>query len=206
MKDELNSDTSDFSSIGDSKQSKDSNLHELTQFILEELSKNHPKALSIEELAAGFNINKRTVYYVTNVMMGLGFVEKSGVGKIVWADSNIDCYLSEDNSEEINPKLVNKNEDLINKKKVLEEEIRKEEEEMAKIGSQNKILDHSFIVKEDVLDIQNEDENKVNFLVRSPKGTLVDVFGDVSNYGIEMTSVDERIEVYFIDKDEEDEK
>lgn len=191
----LLSSTSENSSQFNSTSRNENTLYELTQFILQQLSEKHPNPVEISDLTKKFGIAKRTVYYVTNVMMGLGFVQKSGVGKISWCSSNISNYLNE-------PDIIKKeNIDALKKRKEeLIKEIKLEDIMMQEMGKSIENIRESYVIKKDIINLKSV-KGKVCFLVKTPERTYMDVSIEPPNFYLELTSKEGKVEAFFIEDD-----
>ncbi|KAF7703766.1 Transcription factor E2F6 [Cucumispora dikerogammari] len=173
-------------------------IQDLTQTILRELSHKHPDPVDISCLASNYGISKRTVYYVTNVMMGLGLIAKAGVGKISWCSSNIFDYINEktSNEEENISLLRGKREELI-------KTIEREDALIQEMGMSDQIANDSYVIKQDILELKCI-EQKVCFLIRTPEETYIDTSTDSTNYFFELKCIDDRAEAFFIEHDSTD--
>ena len=68
---------------------QDNSLAQLTQNFLNYIKNKGRINISINELVKDLNVKKRRIYDITNVLQGIGYLEKKGKNEILWIkDSN----------------------------------------------------------------------------------------------------------------------
>ena len=167
---------------------QDNSLAQLTQNFLNYIKNKGRINISINELVKDLNVKKRRIYDITNVLQGIGYLEKKGKNEILWIkDSNsitIPNFTSSSKDEITSENYISnytelKKElgDLKKQKSTIEDNLNKYREEFKLISQKNEFPKYGYITFDDITDLSIND--KVNFMiVKAPKGTLINVIDD----------------------------
>ena len=167
---------------------QDNSLSQLTQSFLSYIKKKGRVKISINELVEDLNVKKRRIYDITNVLQGIGYIQKIGKNEILWikdnntisipnyTNSSKDEMASENYISNIN-QLKKELEDLKTQKNNIEENLNKYREEFKLISEKNEFPKYGYITFNDITELSKNE--KVNFmLIKAPKGTLINVIDD----------------------------
>jgi len=167
---------------------QDNSLSQLTQSFLYYIKKKGRVRISINELVEDLNVKKRRIYDITNVLQGIGYLQKIGKNEILWIkDSNSisipNCTNSSKDEMASENYISNLNqfkkelEDLKTQKNNIEENLNKYREEFKLISEKNEFPKYGYITFNDIAELSKNE--KVNFmLIKAPKGTLINVIDD----------------------------
>ena len=167
---------------------QDNSLSQLTQSFLDYIKKKGRIRISINELVEDLNVKKRRIYDITNVLQGIGYLQKIGKNEILWIkDSNTISIPNGTNSSKDEmasenyisnySQLKKELEDLKSQKNNIDEELNKYREEFKLISEKNEFPKYGYITFNDITDLSLSE--KVNFLlIKAPKGTLINVIDD----------------------------
>lgn len=167
---------------------QDNSLSQLTQSFLYYIKKKGRVRISINELVEDLNVKKRRIYDITNVLQGIGYLQKIGKNEILWikdsnsisipncTNSSKDEMASENYISNLN-QLKKELEDLKTQKNNIEENLNKYREEFKLISEKNEFPKYGYITFNDIAELSKNE--KVNFmLIKAPKGTLINVIDD----------------------------
>ena len=167
---------------------QDNSLSQLTQSFLDYIKKKGRIRISINELVEDLKVKKRRIYDITNVLQGIGYLQKIGKNEILWIkDSNTISIPNGTNSSKDEmasenyisnySQLKKELEDLKSQKNNIDEELNKYREEFKLISEKNEFPKYGYITFNDITDLSLSE--KVNFLlIKAPKGTLINVIDD----------------------------
>ena len=166
----------------------DNSLSQLTQGFLDYIKKKGRVRISINEMVEDLKVKKRRIYDITNVLQGIGYLDKIGKNEILWIknsnsitipncnNSSKDEVTSENhisNYSELKKEL----DELKSQKNKIEANLDKYREEFKLISEKNEFPKYGYITFDDICDLSINE--KVNFmLVKAPKGTLINVIDD----------------------------
>ncbi|KAM4630770.1 transcription factor E2F4-like [Polymixia lowei] len=145
---------------------------------------------------------KRRIYDITNVLEGIGLIEKKSKNSVQWKGVG-----PGGNTQEIANRLINLKselEDLEKKESVLDLQKGWIEQSIKNTTEDSKNSPLAYVNHEDICNCFNGD---TLLAVRAPSGTLLDVpipkavQNDQENYQIHLKSTDRPIEVLLINKD-----
>ena len=95
---------------GKGKQRQDNSLGVLTKDFIKRINHSAEKTIDINEAVKHLKVQKRRIYDITNVLEGIGYIEKQSKNKIKWVGKNEENNYMEEMNE------------LTNKIKILESE------------------------------------------------------------------------------------
>ena len=159
-------------------------LRQLTKNFLDYIKKRGRVRININDLVKHLNVKKRRIYDITNVLQGIGYIEKKGKNEILWIKN--ENTVSSQNSKNNNPsenyisnysQLKDELESLKNQKIKIEDNLNKFREEFKLISEKQDFPKYGYITFKDMTDLSLNE--KLNFmLIKAPKGTSINVIDD----------------------------
>jgi len=161
--------------------------------------------IDLNEAVQDLKVQKRRIYDITNVLEGIGYIEKANKNKIRWV-GNTENYAIENDINQ----LTNELEQLL----VEEEEIDKWtaylQEMLADLSKDAENNNYAYVTFDDIKSVETlSKESEQPFLViRAPKGTVLEVpisdqeANDEYPYKIKLSSQEGEILIYVVSKDE----
>ena len=184
MPSEYENDEENIEEEEDTKQ--ENSLGILTKNFIDYIKNKGKNNININDLVKDLTVKKRRIYDITNVLQGIGYIEKIGKNEILWKQNYVKQNLAQ------NPKNINSLSDRYlsnyNSLKQENEELRKEKEEIDKklneyndefnIISNKKDFDkYGYVTFEDFENLSKDD--KIDFVViKADKGTNLNVIDD----------------------------
>ena len=163
-----------------SKYTKQENsLAQLTQNFLNYIKKKGRINISINELVEDLKVKKRRIYDITNVLQGIGYLEKKGKNEILWIKDNNCINIQNPNNNIISSysQLKQELDELKSQNKNIEENMNKYREEFKLISQKNEFPKYGYITFDDITELSLNE--KVNFMIiKAPKGTSINVIDD----------------------------
>ena len=157
---------------------QENSLGQLTKKFINYIKTTGKKIINIKEFVNELKVKKRRIYDITNVLEGIGYLQKSGKkNEIVWTKT----IMSYSNSKKklSNLKIIN-NKQKINKdqleqeKEWCENEINNYKEEFNSIANKNEFSKYGYITTDDLKKLSINE--KVNLLmIKLTKGTAMDI-------------------------------
>jgi transcription factor E2F3 len=163
-----------------SKYTKQENsLAQLTQNFLNYIKKKGRINISINELVEDLKVKKRRIYDITNVLQGIGYLEKKGKNEILWIKDNNCINIQNPNNNIISSysQLKQELDELKSQNENIEENMNKYREEFKLISQKNEFPKYGYITFDDITELSLNE--KVNFMIiKAPKGTSINVIDD----------------------------
>ena len=98
---------------------QENSLCQLTKKVIQYIKNKQKLNININELVKDLCVKKRRIYDITNVLQGMGYIEKNGKNEIIWIKNQI--FNKKDNKTKNNSiklhKQINELNDCINKAK-----------------------------------------------------------------------------------------
>ena len=168
-----------------SKSAKQENsLGQLTKNFLDYIKKRGRVRININDLVNDLKVKKRRIYDITNVLQGIGYIEKKGKNEILWIKNENTMNIP--NSKITVPsesyianysKLKSELEELKNQNNLLDDSLNKYREEFKIISEKQEFPEYGYITFKDITDFSLNE--KLNFMViKAPKGTAINVIDD----------------------------
>lgn len=172
-------DFDDGDNIEDAKQ--ENSLGVLTQNFLKYIKKKESAKININDLVDDLSVKKRRIYDITNVLQGIGFIEKNGKNEINWikgyknnkGDSNSlpSNYISNYNNLKIEL------ENLKKENQEIEDKLNKFNEEFKILSVKQDFSKYGYITFDDISNLSKNDG--LDFIiVKASKGTIINVIDD----------------------------
>ena len=137
--------------------------------------------ININDLVNDLRVMKRRIYDITNVLQGIGYIEKKGKNEISWTKNNKDQYqnnsnLSDNYTSNIN-KLKLEFEDLKKEDKENEDKLNKYREEFSLLSGRKDFHKYGYITFNDIKNL-SKDDNLDFIIIKASKGTVINVIDD----------------------------
>ena len=157
----------------------ENSLSQLTQNFLNYIKKKGRVKISINDLVNDLNVKKRRIYDITNVLQGIGYLEKKGKNEILWIKDNNCINIQNPNNNIISSysQLKQELDELKSQNENIEENMNKYREEFKLISQKNEFPKYGYITFDDITELSLNE--KVNFMIiKAPKGTSINVIDD----------------------------
>lgn len=159
--------------------SQENSLGQLTKNFINYIKTTGKKSININDLVNELSVKKRRIYDITNVLQGIGFLQKSGKNEIVWTKTINNKSKSKKKSS--NTKKVNQSnkqksnvEILEQEKSKLEAEINIFKDEFNSIAKKEEFPQYGYVTKDDLKELSIND--KLNLvLIKASKGTAMSI-------------------------------
>ena len=159
---------------------QENSLGQLTKNFINYIKITGKKSININDLVNELGVKKRRIYDITNVLQGIGYLQKSGKNEIVWTKTI-------NNKTKSKKKLINqkKNSNICNKQKLNIEKLGQEKEmldgkinifkdEFNTIAKKVDFAKYSYITTDDLKALSIND--KVDLLIiKATKGTVMNI-------------------------------
>lgn len=185
------------------KTRQDNSLSVLTRKFVELIKKSEANTVDLNDAVRQLSVQKRRIYDITNVLEGIGYVEKLHKNKIKWVGSTEDPQMEKD-IEEMRGRL----EDLQVKEKRVDNYIesinRKIKEEFLQNESEK---EYNYLTYEDCKKLTeriHKDSTDSLLIITAPKGTTIEVPAQQKDveypYQLLMNSGQGEISVYLCER------
>jgi len=145
---------------------QENSLCQLTKKVLQYIRNKKKLNININELVKELGVKKRRIYDITNVLQGIGYIEKKGKNEIIWIKNHLfnkkDMKIK-NNTIKINKQINELNDFMDNANK-----------ELVSILSNNDFNKFGYITYNDLINF-SRNENKDLFIVKASQGTIVNV-------------------------------
>ena len=152
---------------------QENSLSKLTKKVIDYVRDKKKVNINLNELVKDLGVKKRRIYDITNVLQGIGYVEKQSKNEIIWNKFQNLC----DKKERKNKNRIF----ILNQKiKELNQSLEKEKEEISNLSS-NTELNKNYYVK--FLDLVNlaKNENKNLLIIKSITGSKLETIDKKSS-------------------------
>ena len=157
---------------------QENSLGQLTKNFIKYIKTTGKKSININDLVNELDVKKRRIYDITNVLQGIGYIQKSGKNEIVWTQTTPNKSKqkkkSSINKKNINNKQKINKEELEKEKNELDTEINKFKAEFNAIAKKGEFGKYGYITLEDIRRMSIY--KKVDLVViKATKGTVMNV-------------------------------
>jgi len=160
---------------------QENSLGQLTKNFLQYIKKKGSDKININDLVNDLSVKKRRIYDITNVLQGIGFIEKNGKNEINWIKGYKD-HKGDSNSLPSNY-ITNYNnlkielENLKKENQEIEEKLNKFKEEFNLLSVKLDFSKYGYITFDDISNLSKNDG--LDFIiVKAGKGTVINVIDD----------------------------
>mmetsp|Transcript_11615 Transcript_11615/g.43631 ORF Transcript_11615/g.43631 Transcript_11615/m.43631 type:complete len:454 (-) Transcript_11615:870-2231(-) len=156
----------------------ESSLKQLTKRFVELISESDDGTLDLNVAAGHLSVPKRRIYDITNVLEGIGLIEKKTKNIIQWLGSGIAVETAvEDAGVEDNAEIKALQEEIQTLQGSLEEwdtKVQSEQDTLKKLSGDPQYLKHAYVCTSDIKSIQSLQDRTI-IAVRAPSGTTLTV-------------------------------
>jgi len=168
---------------------QENSLGELTKKFIQLIKQSENNTIDLNYAVNQLNVQKRRIYDITNVLEGIGLIEKWSKNKIRWKGSltmNISTNSQEptsttshhdiDEDHEVQ-KLTEELRKLEDEERWLDDTILSVENELNEMSKDNLYEQFAYVTYEDIKKLNQTKENSENTLlaIRAPKGTTIEI-------------------------------
>ena len=159
--------------------SQENSLGQLTKNFINYIKTTGKKSININDLVNELSVKKRRIYDITNVLQGIGFLQKSGKNEIIWTKTINNRSKSKkklSNSKKVNQSNKQKSniEKLGQEKSKLENEINIFKDEFNSIAKKEEFPKYGYVTMDDLKELSiNDNLNLV--LIKASKGTAMSI-------------------------------
>eukprot|EP00357_Protocruzia_adherens_P003241 CAMPEP_0115020628 /NCGR_PEP_ID=MMETSP0216-20121206/30292_1 /TAXON_ID=223996 /ORGANISM="Protocruzia adherens, Strain Boccale" /LENGTH=308 /DNA_ID=CAMNT_0002392605 /DNA_START=157 /DNA_END=1083 /DNA_ORIENTATION=+ len=150
----------------------DNSLGVLTKKFVKLIQEAENNCIDLNRAVEVLNVQKRRIYDITNVLEGIGLIEKCHKNKIQWIGSDFEGYTAED-TDTLNKEL----EALTEEEKNLDHWIGKMKQTLNEMSNDNTYKDYAYITHDDLksLNATQNHQNDTLLVIRAPPGTTLDI-------------------------------
>ena len=162
---------------------QENSLGQLTKNFINYIKTTGKKSININDLVNELQVKKRRIYDITNVLQGIGYLQKSGKNEIIWTKTIINKTKSKKklaNKKNNNNNNINNNKQKINieqleqEKDKYEKQINIFKDEFNSIAKKVDFAKYGYITKDDLKTLSIND--KVDLLIiKATKGTVMNI-------------------------------
>jgi transcription factor E2F3 len=159
------------------KPRQENSLGELTKNFINYIRKSGRNTVNINELVKELKVKKRRIYDITNVLEGIGYVQKHAKNEISWIRTEVLNNYS-------NSRLFNMKQEVNNRKneyneleknsKLLDKEIGKIKQEFNSISQKDDFNKYGYITFTDLNKLSDNDKFDL-LVIKAVKGTSIDI-------------------------------
>ena len=156
---------------------QENSLGTLTKNFINYIKRTGRKAININDLVKELSVKKRRIYDITNVLQGMGYIQKSGKNEILWIKK---VNKKPKKKLENNKKIINNNklkaniEELEKKKNDIENEIQKFKAEFNAMANKVDFPKFGYATMEDLRKLAIN-ENVDLFIIKATNGTVMNI-------------------------------
>jgi len=193
-------------SEGKSKPRHENSLGVLTNNFVQLIKDSAELTLDLNDAVRQLNVQKRRIYDITNVLEGIGYIEKLSKNKIKWVGQN-----EENNYQEEINQLSVKMKELDTDEKKIDDHIQKVQGMINDLMEDERSIKYAYITHEDLKNLNSIALDGPFFIIEAPKDTSIDYFTPKLNnseiaqnqktdlpYQILFESKDSEIKVYLV--------
>ena len=155
---------------------QENSLGQLTKNFINYIKTTGKKAININDLVDELQVKKRRIYDITNVLQGIGYLQKSGKNEIVWTKTIGNKAKSKKklSQKKVNNKQKINKEQLELEKEQYESEINNYKEEFNSIAKKNEFAKYGYITIDDLKKF-SLDEKVDLLIIKATKGTIMNI-------------------------------
>ena len=159
---------------------QENSLGQLTKNFINYIKMTGKKSININDLVNELSVKKRRIYDITNVLQGIGYLQKSGKNEIIWTKT----VKSKKNSKKKIEKLKKSNNNYnIQKSNIvqleqenarLDEEIKNFRDEFNSIAKKSEFLKYGYVSMDDLRKISINNKKDL-YIIKASKGTVMNI-------------------------------
>ena len=159
---------------------QENSLGQLTKNFINYIKRTGKKSININDLVNELEVKKRRIYDITNVLQGIGYLQKSGKNEIVWTKSienknkSKKKLISQNRGNSKNNKQKTNIKKLEQEKAKLDEDIKEFKNEFNSLAKKSDFQKYGYVTMDDFKELSIN--NKVNlFIIKANKGTVLNI-------------------------------
>ena len=145
---------------------QENSLCQLTKKVLQYIKNKKKTNININELVKDLGVKKRRIYDITNVLQGIGYIEKKGKNEIIWIKNQI--------LNKKNVKIKKNSTKIINQINELDKLINIIKEELISISSKKDFNKYGYITFTDLQNL-SKNEKLVFLIIKGNIGSKVEI-------------------------------
>ena len=159
---------------------QENSLGQLTKNFINYIKMTGKKSININDLVNELSVKKRRIYDITNVLQGIGYLQKSGKNEIIWTQT----VKSKKNSKKKIEKLKKSNnncnmqksniEQLEQENARLDEKIKDFRDEFNSIAKKSEFLKYGYVSMDDLRQISINSKKDL-YIIKASKGTVMNI-------------------------------
>ena len=146
---------------------QENSLCQLTKKVLQYIKNKKKLNININELVKDLDVKKRRIYDITNVLQGIGYIEKKGKNEIIWI-KNQNQITNKKNKIKNNSIKIHKQ---LNELNTFMDKIK---DEINSISSKSEFCKYGYITFTELINL-SKNENINLLIIKANKGTKVDI-------------------------------
>lgn len=136
------------------------------------LIKDSPElTLDLNDAVKQLNVQKRRIYDITNVLEGIGYIEKLSKNKIKWVGQNEENNYKDELNEQ-----SHKMKNLEDEEKKVDDQIQQVQGMINDLMEDEESIKHAYITHEDLKNLNTIALDGPFFIIEAPKDTSIDYF------------------------------
>ena len=159
---------------------QENSLGQLTKNFINYIKATGKKSININDLVNELSVKKRRIYDITNVLQGIGYLQKSGKNEIIWTKTVKNKKNSKKKFEKIKKSNNNCNiqksniEQLEQENARLDEEIKNFRNEFNSIAKKSEFLKYGYVSMDDLKKISINNKKDL-YIIKASKGTVMNI-------------------------------
>ena len=146
-------------SKSDEKGKSPHSLVVITNMFLNYMQTHKDKVVDLSEVERELDVSKRRLYDVTNVLVGVGIIERTGKSKVKWVDEKaID-------KEHLKPSM----DQLLEKEKGIDDQLREISKATSNLLNLPEFNQNGYLTLSEIQNIANPPPNSAPFILTGPK-------------------------------------
>lgn len=151
------------------KPRNENSLGVLTRKFVDLIKKSHDLTLDLNDAVKQLDVQKRRIYDITNVLEGIGYIEKLSKNKIKWIGQNEESnYIQE--IKDLSSKISK----LESEETKIDQLISRTEKMIDNLMEDEENIKHAYITHEDLKNLNSVALEGPFFIIEAPKDTDVD--------------------------------
>lgn len=162
----------------------ENSLGQLTQNFLQYIKNKGRINININNLVKDLDVKKRRIYDITNVLQGIGYIEKKGKNEISWTKNCKNQNKDNSNADNLNGNYISNCSQLKIEFEILKKEDKQNEQKLNEYRNEFDILSkkidfpkYSYITFKDIKKL-SKDEKLDFIIIKASKGTVINVIDD----------------------------
>ena len=156
---------------------QENSLGQLTKNFINYIKTTGKKSININDLVNELSVKKRRIYDITNVLQGIGYLQKSGKNEIIWTKTVKNKKNTKKKIEKLknNCNLQKSNiEQLEQENARLDEEIKNFRDEFNSIAKKSEFLKYGYVSMDDLRKISINNKKDL-YIIKASKGTVMNI-------------------------------